>query len=490
MLNQESNKFSLFYTFSFLLLICFGIGLLGYQLFQDRGLWGDESFIACNILFKSYADFLGTLAYNQIAPLFFLSLEKFIISILGIADLNFRILPFLATLASIPLLGLISQFLFKKTYYVGFAISLLCLSPCVIYYSSEIKPYIIELFFTCLLIYLALVKNNRGFALMIAGCIAIFTANASILILFSISLLLIYEYFTKPNRSTFNTLLCLGGWGLSVLIFYVFFVHNNPTEASMDHWWMQHGGFLLSPFYPNVKEIFYRILYIFSSSNGFIYQDYISYANPLTYGMLYFGGLLLVGSFSIIKNKKINLIFYCLLPIIVHLVLNVFQLYPVEQRINLYQFPLLIILMLVGQKQVVDWLNPNWKWSIKLLPILFLGCIAFFMKNEFPKSRDNTKLALNYLLEAQTKNPTATIHLISYESMTKYYATQAKYTQLIEKAEKNQMRSSSIDIGATKGTHWFFMAHETKEKMLKNLKSEFDIKESIEELNLYRVEMD
>ena len=490
MSNLQSSKFHFYYILSFLVVTLFGIGLIGYQLFADRGVWGDESFIACNIIFKNYADFLGPLEYNQIAPFLFLSIEKVIISILGITDFNFRLLPFATTLAAIPLLGLISQFLLKNKYYAGLATSLLVLSPCVIYYSSEIKPYIIELFFSCFLIYLALVKNNRGVTLMLTGCIAIFMANASIFILFSIALLIIYEYFTKTNEANYITLICLVAWLISVGIFYVYFVHDNPTEASMDHWWQNHGGFLLSSFYPNTKEIIYRILYIFSSSVGFIYQDYISYANPLTYGMLYFGGLLLIGVASIIENRKIHLIFYLILPIIVHLILNVFELYPIEQRINLYQFPLLIILILIGQKQVVDWLSPNWNWVIQWLPILLLGCIAFFVKNEFPKSRDNTKEALDYLSHEKVKNPNSTIHLLSYESMTNFYGIQPKYSQLIEQSKKYNMRTPTLAVDNTKGTHWFFIAHEAKEKQLEVLKSKFEIKESIDELNLYRVEID
>ncbi len=477
---------------SFLLLAIYGVGLITLQLLQDRSVWGDESFITCNILFKSYKDFLAPLAYNQAAPFLFLSFEKLLVSTLGVTDLHFRILPFLATLGTIPLLGKIGQFLFKETYYAGLAIALLLLSPCVIYYSSEIKPYVIELFYSCLLVYLALVKNNRSYALLIAGCIGIFLANASIIILFCIALLIIYEYFTKTNEHSVVTLVCLASWLFSVCIFYYFFVHDNPTALAMDHWWMRHGGFLFSEFYlPNYTEILYRILYIFGSESGFVYQDFIAVNNILTYGILYFGGLFILGLVTILLEKETKLICLCILPLLIHLAFNIFRLYPIEQRINLYQFPLIILLILIGQHRIINFLkqyNAS-HWS-KIIPVIFLGFIAFFMKSEFPKSRDNTKAALNYLVEINAKEPTTNITLISFATMVKHYGAQEKYAALIKSAKLHPIRTKFNATNELKGKHWIYLAQEAKEEMVAELTTRYQVTQSIDSLSLYLVDFE
>ena len=68
-------------------------------------LWGDEAFIAVNLLDRDFAGMLRTLDYYQIAPLGFLWAELVVVRTLGGSEWSVRLIPFLAGLASLVLFG-------------------------------------------------------------------------------------------------------------------------------------------------------------------------------------------------------------------------------------------------------------------------------------------------------------------------------------------------------------------------------------------------
>lgn len=481
------NKKKVDYLIIFLLLstAVFGFRLMLLQLFQDRGLWRDESFVGLNLIHKSYFDFLSTLDYDQIAPFIFLCVEKLILSIFGLEDIYFRIFPFLIILAAIPLLFQISKFLFQDTYYACLAISLFLLSPCLIYYASEIKPYGTELFFSILLIYLAILKKNKRILLIIAGGVAIFSANASIIVLFCIALLVLFEHFTKRNKMTISVFVGLASWLLFVGIFYFQFVHNNPTEGFMDSWWEVNGGFLFSDFYAgdHLKRLV-KLLDIFGSRYGFIFDNPTTLFRLLLVGKLYFGGLFLIGFFTtLLKEKHQQLFFCCCLPLLVHLFLNVFELYPIDKRLNLYQFPLIIIVILLGQQQLFSFFKKN--YLVQLLPVVFLILITF-KHNRFPDNPDNTRAALNYLTKMQVAEKE--VLLISFPAMMSYYEAHEKYKGLISNAKFYHARKLPFDKKELKGIKWLYISPEMNEVDRNKITDQLQIKEEIASLRVFQLE--
>ncbi|MFK7982522.1 MAG: glycosyltransferase family 39 protein [Saprospiraceae bacterium] len=481
-----NNKKRINYLIILLLLFAavMGFRLMLLQLFQDRGLWRDESFLGINLIHKNYGDFLSTLDYEQIVPFLFLCIQKVIISIFGHEDITFRIFPFLIILATIPLVYQISKFLFKDIYYATLALSLFLLSPCLIYYASELKPYGTELFFSVLLIYIALIKKDRGIPLILAGCIGIFSANSSIIVLFSVALFILFEHFTNRNKINKTMFIGLASWLFFVILFYVQFVHNNPTEGFMDSWWEKNGGFLFSKQYTgdHLKRII-KLLDIFGSRYGFIFDNPTTVFRFLLVGKLYFGLLFLIGAIvSIMKKRYQSLFFCCFLPLLVHLVLNIFELYPIDKRLNLYQFPLVIFLILLGQQQLFALTRKN--YTIKLLPVIFL--IAIVIKhNRFPDNPDNTRAALSHLkkINAQEKE----ILLISFPAMMHYYRSQEKYEYLINGAKFHHARKLPFDIKELEGIKWLYISPEVSLEDRNSITNQLSIKEKIDNLRLFQL---
>ena len=76
---------------------------------SDRSLWLDESYLALNLMNRSYSELLGTLDFGQGGPAGFLLLEKLAVDALGDSERALRLLPFLAGVASLCLFYAIAR---------------------------------------------------------------------------------------------------------------------------------------------------------------------------------------------------------------------------------------------------------------------------------------------------------------------------------------------------------------------------------------------
>src|ERR1017187_4401120 len=64
-------------------------------------IWGDEAMLLLNILERDYAGLTQHLRLGQVAPLFFLWLEKTALLALGASEWSLHLVPFLAGLAAL-----------------------------------------------------------------------------------------------------------------------------------------------------------------------------------------------------------------------------------------------------------------------------------------------------------------------------------------------------------------------------------------------------
>src|SRR5688572_5332829 len=105
-----------------------------------RSLWLDEAMLALNVAARGFRDLLRPLDYHQAAPVGFLWLERLAVLAAGPDELAFRAAPFLAGLAVVPLAGLVARRLAGDG--AGLVTALLCaVSPILVRYSNEAKPY-------------------------------------------------------------------------------------------------------------------------------------------------------------------------------------------------------------------------------------------------------------------------------------------------------------------------------------------------------------
>lgn len=158
--------------------ILLGVTLSLIQFLLNRSIWLDEAMLSLNIIDRSYLQLLTPLDSLQVAPIGFLFIEKFFSLLIPNAEYGLRIFPLLCFWASICLFYKITTQLLKNAKITLLAVSLFCLNSSLLYYSSEVKQYMIDIFI-CLLLYYALLKEykkdfNKYLILALLGALSIF----------------------------------------------------------------------------------------------------------------------------------------------------------------------------------------------------------------------------------------------------------------------------------------------------------------------------
>jgi uncharacterized membrane protein len=99
-----------------------GVVLRVGRYLADRSLWLDESYLALNLMTRSYRGLLETLDYNQGAPIGFLWAERFMLSLFGDSELALRFFPLAVSIAALLLFYAVARDLLRS---VAFLVGLL-----------------------------------------------------------------------------------------------------------------------------------------------------------------------------------------------------------------------------------------------------------------------------------------------------------------------------------------------------------------------------
>jgi hypothetical protein len=122
-------------------LVCAGAGLRLWQYFANTSLWIDEIALAENVLHRPLPALLREpLALDQVAPPGFLALAKASTAVFGESEMALRLVPLASSLLALALFPRLSR-RFQPPWIVVFATALFALSPTLVRYGAEFKPY-------------------------------------------------------------------------------------------------------------------------------------------------------------------------------------------------------------------------------------------------------------------------------------------------------------------------------------------------------------
>lgn len=124
------------------------------QYLTGRSLWVDEAMLALNIVDRSWVGLLKPLDYDQGAPIGFLLVEKIFNLLLSRNEFALRLFPLLVGLASLWMFYLLLRH-FTSGPGLLITLALFALNPRLIYYSSEVKQYIVDVAATITLLLIA-----------------------------------------------------------------------------------------------------------------------------------------------------------------------------------------------------------------------------------------------------------------------------------------------------------------------------------------------
>jgi hypothetical protein len=107
-------------------------------------LWGDEAFLAVNLLDRGYRDLLRPLEYGQICALLFLWVQHTVIKLFGFSELSLRLFPLVCGVASVFLFRHVTGRLLRGVPLL-LAVGIFAVSYHPIRHAADAKPYASDL---------------------------------------------------------------------------------------------------------------------------------------------------------------------------------------------------------------------------------------------------------------------------------------------------------------------------------------------------------
>jgi hypothetical protein len=117
-----------------------GIVLRLVRYAANHSLWGDEAALAVNLIRLPFSALLEPLLYHQGAPPLFLLAEKWVVTRFGFGEQALRLLPFLASCASLPLFALLARRVLSRGA-AAVALLLFAVNDPLVFYAAQVKQY-------------------------------------------------------------------------------------------------------------------------------------------------------------------------------------------------------------------------------------------------------------------------------------------------------------------------------------------------------------
>lgn len=418
---KPADKLSKIYKGLFLLILFAGLVLRFDQYLINRSLWHDEAHLALNFVDLGFKDLAKPLENFQSAPIFFLWGVELFTHIFGLGEMSLRLLPFIFSIAVMPMFYYIVYELTKQRLTALIAFLIYALNISFVYYASELKPYTIDVSAYIVLSYLVLSSNrfvdrNRNILLILSGCALAFFSNSTQLVVVCIGTyylqnLKIIKDETRLLAMPLKNLVVLGFWLLAIGVNYFIFVHDHPYASGMKEIWA--WTFCPTPFFgPEFNN--YMTTYF---PNVFL-QDLFLVDSTYFMGYIILA-LFIAGIIIAIVKKNYNILIFGLLPVTLSYVLSLFSLYPFYGRFILYAFPGIIMLMSIGISAFVLAINNSiYKYGAGLLAAIFLFALLKNSVVAVPKWEIKIKPALMYI----DKNfPHTNVFVTTPYSMCEYY---------------------------------------------------------------------
>lgn len=449
-LQQFEEKHQRICNILFLLILALGLYLRIYQYLMGRSLWEDEAHLALNFATRDFAGILRPLDYIQAGPVLYLLTTKAFTAMFGNGACALRALPFLASLLTLPLFYYIIRSLTGSRIAALTGFLIFSVNIAVIYYSSEIKTYGLDVAVYLLLIYLVVSKykfvtRHRDLLLGLAGCISILYSNITFILLFCIALYLLAGWY-KNRRINHSELKVLAAWAVVFLANYFLFIYHHPYAKIQ-----QENYTFAFPPGPLFSNAFNQFMLNSLDEIGFRLLLYVSPAYGFKYVLLL---LLLVATGYAVYKKQYKILLFTIGPVLIHFTLSFFKVYPFWYRLILYFCPPLMLLMVWGMIIIAGMLTRRVHLIAGLAFVIYTG--YFFTEpsfRQYPLWFREVKPSLDYI----NKNyPQAQIFVTTPYTLYKYYnltgyATNSryeavewnikpeKYYSMVENATKNYL---------------------------------------------------
>ncbi len=327
------------------LIIGVGVGLRVANFFRDRSFWGDEVAIALNLRFRSFAELLHPLSYDQTMPVGFLLCVKGVASVLGYSELVLRLPLLLVGCALLILTWILFSKLFEPRV-VFLIVAIMAVSQPLIYYSSELKQYELDALATVLVVWLAVITLTSAAdppwpKLIAVGAVVMCFSQPVVFVLASIGIAAVFDRRFRTSATWRKHCILTGAVWLIVFVPLLRFSYRATMQSAyMNMFWSSNFITLNSP----------------------DFRDRLSAAVALSLGIshiigirtIILSGLFLVGLYGIMKKSGRLIAMVVAAPFGLMLLASVLKQYPIVTRLLLFSVPILLLIYASGISLIAD----------------------------------------------------------------------------------------------------------------------------------------
>lgn len=369
-----------------------GVVLRLRQYLTGRSLWLDEAMLALNIVNRGFADLFKPLEYDQGAPVGFLLVEKIFNLFLGRNEYALRLFPLILGLLSLWMFYLLLK-RFTRGPSLILPLALFAFNPRLIYYSSEVKQYIADVFVAITLILLAVhylerpSRKGLGF-LTAAGLLALWLSHPSLFILAGIGFTLFLFYLQKRDFASLRLVTGMGiAWLANMVLLYTLTLADLRKNSFMKEYWRE--AFAPMPPWSNI---------------GWYWDAFRANADALlavTFAPLPLLLLMLAG-FAILYRQKRHAAAMIAWMLVFTLLASSLGLYPSMERMVLFLAPVMILLIGVALEFILRALRGRAVVSAAVTLLagiyLFYGALPLTVEQFIsPKYLEHIRPTMDYL---------------------------------------------------------------------------------------------
>jgi len=368
--------------------LALGVLLRCATYWENRTFWFDEMALWGNIAGKPILDFSQPLAGDQLAPLGFLMAQRALVSVLGTSRYVARLIPLASGLVALGLFSRLARRMLSRRGALV-ALILFAFSDDLVYYSSEMKPYSLDLAVGLALTLAAQgalavpLSFRRAVAMGIAALVAPWCSFASAFVVAGCgATLILFSLLSRRYRDAAVWFAIGIAWGASFTLAYRSSLAILQPDTTMYHfWWF---AFLsISPLSPdNLARAVGILLEIF--------------VNPLNLvgpiwpwaGVFLALSIMLAGGVSLARRVwPAGAIL--VLPIALAMVASAMQRYPFHGRLILALVPALLVLIAEGTERLRGREAGRIKLGYTMVLILLFAypCLAAFRDATFTTGR-------------------------------------------------------------------------------------------------------
>ncbi len=474
---SKTDKYNLIYAIALSFIFAAGIFIRLFFYLKNPPMYVDECLLALN--FMDNVNIFGPLENLQKAPLLFLLLSKLNLNLFGYSEYSCRLIPLIASIISIPFMHIAaSRFLDKKLAIIIVDV-LFVISPVLIFYSYVFKPYPSDVAIIC--IFLIAAGNTKFYNdsylknILIAVSFFVFSLFSypveffiAAWILSMIPKCLDKEKFKKLSIYIITFL-------LSTSYCLYSFIFDNSTQSFVKYWPINETSCFISLNLKSIVEVNLHNL-------NYYFFDKFLFNIPENYQVLPYiviiALFIILGIIIFIVEKKKNYQFILWVIILAHIA-SYLKLYPMAERMVLYQLPIILILLV----KPIDFLFANIKRLIKTRKFLlfsaylcfilvfissftpyYVNYLNYFKHNIYLSNEISPKDVVKYIIENKSKN--SEIIAIGYSTATArfYYKTFANddkiiifkdYTDINENTRFSYISNTFTKLNKNK-TYWIY----------------------------------